>query len=37
MTDILVTIGSGTIVLVVVSIVSTILYYLFVDWDEDGR
>jgi len=34
MTDLLVTIGSGTIVLVAVAIVATILFYLFTDWTD---
>lgn len=34
MTDVLVTIGSGTIVLVVVLIIATILLYLFTDWTD---
>ena len=34
MTDLLVTIGSGTIVLVAVVIVATILFYLFTDWTD---
>lgn len=34
MTDILITIGSGTVVLIAVSIVATTLYYLFVDWED---
>tara|TARA_R100000781_G_scaffold110736_1_gene76428 strand:- start:1625 stop:1732 length:108 start_codon:yes stop_codon:yes gene_type:complete len=35
MTDLLVTIGSGTVVLVGVAIISTVLFYLFVDTDWD--
>ncbi len=34
MTDVLVTIGIGSIVLVVVSIIATVLLYLFTDWTE---
>ena len=34
MTDVLVTTGSGTIVLVVVLIIATILLYLFTDWTD---